>query len=83
MGKKTFYEVLASNEYNPGEIQKLPFRMDLTGPLYEVTLGTQYSNPMDAIKNNDFKLKSNNKEITSRGLKLSILARLVYNHKSF
>ena len=55
--------------------------MDSTGPLYEVTLLKEYDDPMDAITNDDFKLKTNNKEIIDKELKKSILARLVYHHK--
>ncbi len=83
MVKRKFYDILKSKEYNPKALQKLPFRMDSTGPLCEVTLLKEYDNPMDSIDNNDFTLKVSDREVTDIKVKKDILARLVYNHKDF
>jgi hypothetical protein len=83
MAKKTFFQILQSGEYDNNDIKKLPFRMNGVGPLYEVTLLKVNSDPMDTINNNDYKLKTNDKEIIDTAVKKSILARLVYNHKDF
>jgi hypothetical protein len=87
MAKKTFYEILNSNEYSLASLQKLSFKMDATGPRCQVVFGKKYSDPRDSIENNDFTLKlmsiPADKEITEDKSKKSILARLIYNHKDF
>jgi hypothetical protein len=82
MGKKTFYEVLKSNEYTPKAIQKLPFRIDEAGPLFEVILSKSYNPVIDRIRSDDFTLKINGIEIKDSETKMSILDKLIYNHKN-
>jgi hypothetical protein len=82
MSKKSFYEILLSGEYTPNALRKLPFRMDSTGPLYEVILLSKNKNYIDTINKNNFKLKVGNIEITDKKVKLSVLLKLVYNHKT-
>jgi hypothetical protein len=82
MVKKNFYEVLQSGKYDSKAIQKLPFRIDETGPLFEVTLSKKYNPVIDAIKSDDFTLKVNGIEIKDSEKKISLLGKLVYNHKT-
>jgi len=86
MIKRTFYEVLNSNEYSYEKFQKLSFRMDSEGPQYKVVFGKKYSDPGESIEKGDFILKMFipvNKEITDENVRKSILKKLFYNPKNF
>jgi hypothetical protein len=84
MTKKSFYEILNSNEYSIEALQSLAFRMDINGPQYHVVFGKKYPNPKDSIENDDFKLKMFTpitQEITNTELKKTFLERFINHHK--
>jgi len=83
MVNKSFYD-LVNNNHTKNSLQKLCFKMDTNGPQYNITFGTNYSNPRESIENNDYTLEMRtpiNKQITDENVKKNILLRLVHHEK--
>ncbi len=86
MANKSFYEVLNTNSHTKESLHNLYFKMDTYGPIYSINFGEKYSDPKQAIENDDFIIEMKTpviKEIIDKEIKKKILSRLIYHEKGF
>jgi len=88
MAWKSFDEVLASNKYDKSSLQKLCFRIgnDFTCPQCQVNFGEKYSDPKQAVENDDYTIEITSpitQQINDTQVKKNILAKLFYHHTEF
>ena len=82
MAKETFYEAVKSERYNQEELERIVFRMEGDGPKYKITFGKNYSNPKEAIDNDDFIVRMifpSNHNINDSARKRNLLNLLYHN----